>query len=112
MRGIVHHVIVLRLEKEVPGLPRGHRHQPTSERRNRRVFEDHHIGKQETYRTDQVKRLIDPAVVIVSVIVPALGPQRFQKIMHSSRPLIRRHDGRTVSAVMSAPPSGRLTWLW
>jgi len=36
-----------------------------------------------------VKRLIDPAVVIVAVIVPALSPQRFQKSLHPSRPYLR-----------------------
>jgi hypothetical protein len=46
-----------------------------------------------------VKRLIDAAVVIVAVIIPALGPQRFQEILHPSRPLF----GAAVRAAMGAP---------
>ncbi|HXQ84210.1 MAG TPA: hypothetical protein VN769_09105, partial [Xanthobacteraceae bacterium] len=45
---------------------------------------NHHIGKQKTQRADEVKRLIDPAVMIVAMIVPALDPQSLEKTAHLS----------------------------
>jgi len=70
--------------EKVPGLPRGHGNEPAGERRDRRVLEDHHIGKQKADRADEVQRLIDSAVVVVAMIVPALRTQSLAKIFHRS----------------------------
>ena len=53
--GLVDLVVVLWLEEKVTDLPRGHRHQPADQRRDGRVFEDHHVGEQKADRADQVQ---------------------------------------------------------
>jgi hypothetical protein len=44
--------------------------------------EEQGIGDQEADGADQVQGLVDPAVVIEAVVVPALHLQRAQKIFH------------------------------
>src|SRR5580704_13070483 len=82
MRGLVDLVVVLWLEEEVAGLPCGHRHQPASQGRNGGILEDHDVGEQKTYGADKVERLIDPAVMIVAMVVPTLCFQCFKKAGH------------------------------
>src|SRR6202451_2224056 len=82
--GLVDRVVVLRLEEKMPGLPRGHGNEPAGKRGDRRVLENHHIREQKADRTDEVQRLIDPAVMIVAMVVPALRSQCFAKIVHWS----------------------------
>ena len=79
-------VVAARLEEEVTGLPRRHRDQPADQRRHHGVEEQHHIGEQEARRADEVQRLIDAAVVIITMVVPALGSQFLQEILDHSLP--------------------------
>ena len=81
--GLVHHVVVLGLEKEMTDLPAGHRHQPAGERRQGRIREHHHIGEQEADGAQQMERLIDPAVMIVAMVIPPLHSQSLEKSVHS-----------------------------
>ena len=68
-------VVALRLEEEMTGLPRGHRDQPADQRGSHRIDEQQHIGDQEAERADEVQALVDAAVMIVAMVVPALGSQ-------------------------------------
>ena len=85
VRGLVDLVVVLGLEEEVADLPAGHRHQPADQRRHRRIGEHQHVGAQEADRAHQVQRLIDPAVVVVAMIVPALHSQSLRESRPSCR---------------------------
>jgi hypothetical protein len=82
VRRLVHLVVALRLEEEVAGLAGGHRHQPADQRRDGGVEEDQHVGAQEADRADEVQRLIDPAVVIVAMVVPALNFECVKEAAH------------------------------
>jgi hypothetical protein len=88
--GVVDVVVPPRLEEEVTGLPRGHGDQPADERRYHRIDEQHRIGEQEARGADEVQRLVDAAVVVIAVVVPALGSQFLQKILDHSLPLNSR----------------------
>src|SRR6516165_3453574 len=101
VRGFVHHVVVLRLEEEMPGR---HCNEPTCKRRDRWILEDHHVSKKKTRRTDQMKRLVNAAVVIIAVIVPTLGAQGFQKILHAFV-LVWGAQGTPM-------PDGHWAWIW
>ena len=90
---VVDVVVALRLEEEVTGLARGHRDQPADQRRHRRIDEQHHIGEQEARRADEVQRLVDPAVVIITMVIPTLGTQFLQEILdHCSSPKFFRAE--------------------
>ncbi len=82
--GVVDLVIALRLEEEVTRLAAYHGHQPAQHGREGRALPDDGVGSQEAQRADQVQRLIDAAVVIITMIVPALGLQRLPKTLHSN----------------------------
>jgi hypothetical protein len=82
MRGLIDDVVVLRLEEEVPGLAAGHGHQPADHRGQRRILERHRIRAQEAHGADEVKRLVDPAMVVVAVVVPALFFESLGEVVH------------------------------
>src|SRR5262249_38258275 len=71
-------------------LAAGHRHQPTDQSCYRRILKHHHIGGQKADRAHQMKRLIDPAVMIEAMIVPTLHSQGLEKRLHNSSPCCRR----------------------
>ena len=50
--------------------------QPAGQRSGHRVGEDQHIGREETQGAEQMQRLVDAAVMVVAVVVPALGFER------------------------------------
>jgi len=82
VRRLVHLVIALRLEEEMPGLPARHGEQPAHQRRCRRPGEYQHVGAEEASRADEVQRLIDPAVVVVAMIVPPLHLESVAEAVH------------------------------
>jgi hypothetical protein len=82
VRGLVDVVVAARLEEEVAGLARGHREAPRQQRGAGRVDEQQPVGRQEAQRTDEVQALVDAAVVVVAVIVPALAAQLLQQFIH------------------------------
>src|SRR5262249_18992327 len=82
VRRLVHLIVIAGLEKEMTDLPAGHGDKPAHQGSQRGVLEDHHVGKQEAQRTQQMERLIDPAMMIIAVIVPTLHSQRLQKPVH------------------------------
>ncbi len=77
--GLVHFVVTLGLEEEVTGLAARHRHQPADRRGRDRVREHQDISGQEAQRAHQVQGLVDAAVVVVAVVVPALRLQCLEK---------------------------------
>ncbi|MGY3469508.1 hypothetical protein ACVW0I_006379 [Bradyrhizobium sp. LM6.11] len=76
----------MRLEEEVTSLARGHRHQPADQRGDHGVDEQPDIGEQKAQRADEVQALIDAAVVIVAMVVPALDPQLLEIILDHALP--------------------------
>ncbi len=83
MGRVVDLVVPLGLEEEVPRLARDHGDEPGDERRGDRVREQQDVGDEEADCTDEVQRLVDAAVVVVPMIIPALGLQLFPKTLHS-----------------------------
>jgi len=79
---VVYLVEALRLEEEVPNLPGHHRGKPASHYSGDQVREHQHIGAQEADRTEQVQRLVDPALMIIAMIVPPLGSENLKKAVY------------------------------
>src|SRR6202789_3494290 len=75
-------VIALGLEKEMAGLAADHGYEPTDQRRLHRIEEHGDISDDEADGTQEVQGLIDAAVVVVTVIVPALSHEFRQKTLH------------------------------
>src|SRR6267142_506257 len=86
VRRLVDVVVSPRLEEEVTGLPRGHGDQPADERRYHGIDEQHRVSKQKARGADEVQRLVDTAVVIEAMVVPALGSQFLQEVLDHSLP--------------------------
>src|SRR5260221_11926222 len=86
MGRLVDVVVTPGLEEEMPGLARGHRNQPADQRGRQRIEKHHRVTDQETERADEVQALVDPAVVIVAVIIPALDAQLLQEVLDHSLP--------------------------
>src|SRR4029077_916782 len=83
---LIYHVVIFRLEEEVTELAAGHGQEPADQRRHRRVLEHHCVGKEKAYGADQVQRLVDPAMMVIAMIVPPLHSQGFEKAPHISSP--------------------------
>src|ERR1700679_4336515 len=66
-------VVALGLEKEMPGLAADHGYQPTDQRGLHRIEEHGDIRDDEADGTQEVRGLIDAAVVGVAMMVPGLG---------------------------------------
>jgi hypothetical protein len=86
VRRLVDVVVALRLEEEVSRLARRHGDEPAEQRRDDRLEEQQRVGAEEARGADEVQRLVDPAVVVVAMVVPALGSQFLQKILDHSFP--------------------------
>jgi len=82
IRRLVDVVIAQRLKEEMTGLPRSHRNQPGNQRSPGGVDEQHHISHQKTHGTQKMQGLIDSAMVVIAVVIPALNLQGIQKIFH------------------------------
>src|ERR1035441_5716638 len=80
--GLVDLVVSFRLEKEMPGLTAHHGEEPTDERGKRRTLEHHAIRREKAQCANHVQRLVDAAVMIVTVIVPALRAECLLKGLH------------------------------
>ena len=72
VRGLVHVVVALRLEEEVSDLADAHRERPPKQGGDDWMREQQDVRDQETARADQVKRLVDAAVMIEAMVIPAL----------------------------------------
>src|SRR5262249_40561245 len=90
VRRLVHLVVVSRLKEEVTDLAGGHRHEPADQRCYGRILKHHHIGGQKAYGAYQMQRLVDPAVMVITVVVPTLHSQGFEKALHISSPCCTR----------------------
>src|SRR5580700_11005300 len=75
-------IVALGFEKEVAGLAADHRYQPADQRGLHGVEKHRDIGNDEADRTQKVQGLIDAAVVVVTMIVPALSLEFGQKTLH------------------------------
>jgi len=80
--GVVHRVKTLGLKKEMPDLTAHHRQQPAHQGGQRGVRKQQYVSGEETQRADQMQRLVDTAVMVVAMVVPALGSEGFEKIVH------------------------------
>ncbi len=89
VRRLIVVIVATRLEEKVPRLARrsSDTSQPTSAG-NHRIEKQHHIRNEKAQRTDKMERLIDAAVVIIAVIVPALFAKRFSKL-HGGSPCVK-----------------------
>jgi len=76
---VVDTVKTLRLEEKVPDLPGPHGNGPPEEARDNRVKWKEHIAGQKTQCTEKVQALCDPALMVETVVVPALLPQLFRE---------------------------------
>jgi len=76
-------IVVLRLEEEVAHLAAHHGAQPGHVGGVGRIGEQHDVGDQEADRAQQMQRLVDAAVVVVTMVVPALYFQGLQEALHS-----------------------------
>jgi hypothetical protein len=83
---LIHFVVVFRLEEEMADLPAGHGHQPAQERRRDGVGEHQRVGGNEAEGADEVKGLVDSAVMVIAMIVPPLDSQSFEKVIHRFSP--------------------------
>src|ERR1700749_4781622 len=82
VRGAIDRVVALGLEKEMTGLAADHRYQP-ADQRGFHPIEKHGDGSDyEDDRTKKVQGLIDAAVVVITMIVPALSFEFRQKTLH------------------------------
>src|ERR1700677_4234103 len=75
-------IVALGLEKEMTGLAAYHGYQPTDQRRLHRIEKHRDVRNDEADRAQEVQGLIDSAVVVVAVIVPALSFEFRQKALH------------------------------
>src|SRR5689334_21628642 len=75
-------IVATGLEEEMPGLPAGHRDQPADQSADCRALEHDNVRRQKADRAQKMQRLIDPAVVVVAMIVPPLRLQSLQKAFH------------------------------
>src|SRR5258708_2898263 len=75
-------VVTLGLEEKMPGLPADHGYQPADQRGFRRVRKRRDVSNDEADRAQQMQRLIDTAVMIVTMIIPSLCPQFRPKTLH------------------------------
>ncbi|WP_382327129.1 hypothetical protein ACFJGX_22740 [Hydrogenophaga sp. UC242_50] len=82
VRGLVHVVVALGLEEEMAGLAAGHGHEPGDQRRQHGVGPQQGISHHEAHGADEVQRLVDAAVVVIAVVVPALDFKGLEKIVH------------------------------
>jgi glutamate-1-semialdehyde 2,1-aminomutase len=72
----VHRVVALRLEEEVADLAQDPRQEPAGPHRLRRVEGEQAVGQEEAAGAEQMEALVDAAVVVEAVIVPALLAER------------------------------------
>jgi hypothetical protein len=108
VRRLVHLVIALRLEEEVADLPAGHGEQPAHQRRRRGAGEYQHIGAEKASRADEVQRLIDPAVVVIAMIVPPLHLESLPEAVHHGPFLAGLRSRQRVVPHLGMPGQGGL----
>ena len=94
VRGLVYVVKTLGLEEEMADLARAHGHQPGNQGRHHRVNKQKHIGHQKRQGADQVQELVDAAVVVVAVVIPALNVDELKKRLHGISWLKRPRPAR------------------
>ena len=82
MGGLVHFVKAFGFEEKVANLASGHRNQPCNQGRHHGIDEQVNIGHQKGNGTDQMQGLVDAAVVVIAVVVPALRLKGLQKLTH------------------------------
>jgi hypothetical protein len=75
-------IVSLWLEEEVTGLAADHGDQPADQGGLHGIKEHRNVGDDEADGAQQMQRLIDAAVMIVAMIVPALTLEFRQKTLH------------------------------
>ena len=82
VRGVVDVVKAAGFEEEMPGLTAGHRDTPRDQASECRIGEQAHVGDEEAARADEVQRLVDAAVMVVTMVVPTLNAESFEIGVH------------------------------
>jgi len=85
---MIHMVVAFRLKEKMAGLPCSHRYQPCNQCGHGGVDEQVSIRQHKAHGADEMQRLIDSAVVVITVVIPALNFKLFKKFRHGySSPL-------------------------
>jgi hypothetical protein len=90
--GLVLLVVALGLEEEVTDLADAHREGPAEQHRQRRVREQQRVRGDEAHGAHEVERLVDPAVVVVAVVVPTLLAELGNERSHELKLTLERLD--------------------
>jgi len=80
--GLVDLVVPFGLEEEMSRLAAGHRDTPGQQGGIGGVNEQQTVGGHKAQGTEEVQALVDPAMVVVAVIVPAQDFERLEKLFH------------------------------
>jgi len=75
-------VVAFGLKEEMTRLPAGHRDAPGQQRCVGGVHEQKGIGRDKAQCAEQMQALIDSAMMVIAVIVPAKNGERFKKLFH------------------------------
>ena len=98
--GLVDLVIPFWLEKEMSSLAACHRDTPGQQGRVGGVNEQQPVGGYKAKGTQEVQTLVDPAMVVVTMIVPAQDFERLEKLFHVGP--IKKGDAAILSLVCDA----------
>jgi hypothetical protein len=82
MGRVVDVIVTPGLEEKVARLPGGHRNQPADQSGGNRIDEQQSIGDQKAGGADEVQALVDPAVMVVAMVIPALRAQLLAKVLY------------------------------
>jgi hypothetical protein len=84
MGDFIHFVKSFGFEEKVTHLTGCHGNQPGDQGGHHRVNEQIHIGHQKRNGADQMQGLIDAAVMVKTMVIPALGFEDLQQLVHES----------------------------
>ena len=98
--GLVDLVIPFWLEKEMSSLAACHRDTPGQQGRVGGVNEQQPVGGYKAKGTQEVQALVDPAMVVVTMIVPAQDFERLEKLFHVGP--IKKGDGAILYLICDA----------
>ena len=80
--GLVDFVVAFGLEEKMSGLAAGHGDTPGQQGRIGGINEQQPVGSNKAQGAQKVQALVDPAVVVVAMIVPAQDFERLEKLFH------------------------------
>ena len=75
-------IVAFGLEEEMSRLPTRHRHAPGQQGGIGRVHEQERVRRDKAQRAQEMEALVDSAMMVVAMIVPAQDRERFKKLFH------------------------------